>query len=369
MYDKCLICNRPFERTEALPNVPTGGRVACDPARGRLWALCRGCDRWSLAPMESRWEALEDVERLVRDRGRVLAKTDNVALLKAGPLEIVRVGAADRAEEAWWRYGRELRQRRRRYRKLMTAGAVGGGVAAAVSVGAGGGSLVVAYLLWDCLSDGVLGAARRLRFGQAAWRGDGRCPRCGVAVGSLRFRDRRRLVVDAGDGTLEVTVPCLACGPQAGAGLALERREGRHALGRALAYHHFAGASSRRVKEASRLVEVAGGPEQAPSKVAPTPRELGEVGRVGRIALEIAVHEGREKRLLQMELAELEAHWRKEETLAEIIDGELTPAPLPAERPASGALGQCASPSRGPRGTDGKDAAVGRERRGVGRPA
>lgn len=369
MYDKCLICNRPFERTEALPGLPTGGRVACDPARGRLWALCGGCERWSLAPMESRWEALEDIERLVRDRGRLLAKTDNVALLRAGPLEIVRVGVAGRAEEAWWRYGRQLRQRRRRWRKLMAAGALGAGIAVAGSVATGGGSLAVACLVWDRLSDAVVGVARRLRFGQAAWRGDGRCPRCGVAVGSLRFRDRRRLAMDASGGVLEVTVPCLACGRQAGAGLALERREGRHALSRALAYHHFAGASSRRVKEASRLVEVAGGPEQAPSKVAPTPRELGEVGRIGRIALEIAVHEERERRLLEMEIAELEAHWRTEETLAEIIDAELTPVPPRAGRPPSIVASQGASPRRRTRGTDGAGVAVGRERRGAGRPA
>ncbi|RMH18895.1 MAG: hypothetical protein D6701_05615, partial [Gemmatimonadetes bacterium] len=45
------------------------------------------------------------------------------------------------------------------------------------------------------------------------------------------------------------------------------------------------------------------------------------------VALEIAAHESLEQRLLRMELAELEAHWRREEELAEIIDGELTPLP------------------------------------------
>ena len=52
------------------------------------------------------------------------------------------------------------------------------------------------------------------------------------------------------------------------------------------------------------------------------------MGRIGRVALEIAVHEKSEKRLLAMELAELEAHWRREEELAGIMDGELTPLPL-----------------------------------------
>jgi len=49
-----------------------------------------------------------------------------------------------------------------------------------------------------------------------------------------------------------------------------------------------------------------------------------DVGRVGRVALEIAVHEENEARLLSMEVAELEAHWRREEELARIMDGELT---------------------------------------------
>lgn len=353
MYDKCLICNRPFERAAMLGDMPVGDRVAYDPARGRLWALCRGCERWSLAPVESRWEALEDLERLVRDQGRLLAKTANVGLLRAGPLEIVRVGRAGLAEEAWWRYGRRLRQRRRRHRKLAAAAALGAGVAAAGAIGTGGGSMVVAYLLWDRLCDGVLGAARRLRFGQAAWRGNGRCPRCGLPMDSLRFRDRTRLVLDAGDGALRVAIPCVVCGRQAGAGLALARREGERALGRALAYHHFSGASPRRVEEASRLVEVAGGPERTPSKVVPTARELGEVGRIGRIALEIAVHEERERRLLEMEIAELEAHWRKEEALAEIIDGELAPAPAsssidaPAQAVARSAHAMDAAEERG----------------------
>ena len=35
-----------------------------------------------------------------------------------------------------------------------------------------------------------------------------------------------------------------------------------------------------------------------------------------------------EQRLLELELAEIEAHWKEEEELASIIDGELTPLPL-----------------------------------------
>ncbi len=334
MYDKCLICNRPFERAEALEGVATGNRVAYDPLRGRLWAICRTCKRWSLAPIESRWEALDALERLVADRARLLAETDNVALLRAGGIEIVRVGRAGLAEEAWWRYGRELRERRDRHKKLTTAAAVGAAAAGLGSVATGGMSFFTAWLLWDRLPDAVVGAARWLRFGRVAWRGRGRCPRCGLRMDSLSFKDRKQLVLSAREGGLAVTIPCPWCArrePRGESGLALTGREGARALGRALAYHHFSGASSRRVEEASRLIEVGGGPERIASKIVPSSRAFGDLGRIGRIALEIAVHEEREKRLLEMELAELEAHWRKEEALAEIIDGELTPVSV---RPA-----------------------------------
>ena len=46
------------------------------------------------------------------------------------------------------------------------------------------------------------------------------------------------------------------------------------------------------------------------------------------MALEIAANESAEQHLLELELAELEAHWRREEELAAIVDGELTPLPL-----------------------------------------
>ncbi len=57
-------------------------------------------------------------------------------------------------------------------------------------------------------------------------------------------------------------------------------------------------------------------------------RRLGDLERTGGIALEIAANEASEQRLLDLELAQLEAHWRREEELAAIVDGELTPLPM-----------------------------------------
>ena len=61
---------------------------AYDPDRGRLWVVCEFCRRWNLAPIEERWEALHQLERMVRDRAKVVAETDNITLLSAGELTI-----------------------------------------------------------------------------------------------------------------------------------------------------------------------------------------------------------------------------------------------------------------------------------------
>jgi len=47
--------------------------------------------------------------------------------------------------------------------------------------------------------------------------------------------------------------------------------------------------------------------------------------------LEIALNADVERRLLEMELEELEGRWREEEQIAAIADGILTPAPRGTE--------------------------------------
>ena len=327
-YRRCLVCGAAFPPNEDLAQLNRGRRIAYDPERGRLWVVCGACRRWSLIPLESRWDALDELERLVRDQGRLLSQTANVGLLRAGGLEVVRVGRAELEETAWWRYGQELRVRRERYRKLASVG-----TAAAVGVVAGswltgGASFFGAWMAWNYAPKLAIRGGRWLRFGSVAWRGRGRCARCGRSLTEVRFAGLGRLRASPGEQAPEVTVTCPSCGGRRGAGLLLSRPEGDRALRRALAYHHFAGAPDRRVESAARLIQVAGGPAQLPARILGGGKAIPEMGRTGALAMEIAVHEERERRLLEMELAELEAHWRREEELAEIIDGELSPAPL-----------------------------------------
>lgn len=326
IFDKCLVCGREFPTNDSLEHMARGRRVAYDPDRGRLWVICGACRRWSLVPLESRWEALEELERLTVDEGRLLSSTDNVALLRARNLEVVRVGRARLPEESWWRYGRELHRRRERTRRLAATASVGGAVALAGSLAAGGISMFAAWFFFN-KGEAVVSGARWLRFGSTAWQGRGECEACGEVHGKFPFSGRSRLVwsVDGEAQAMKVSVPCPYCGEP---WVEVRGRESVAMLRRVLAYHHFSGAGKRRIKGATKLVEAVGGAERLPARVLPGGKTVDGMGRTGAVALEIALHEEREKRLLRMEVAELEDRWRREEELAEIIDGELTDVPL-----------------------------------------
>lgn len=110
MYTHCLSCNASLGTNEVIEEFPIGRRLAFDPARGRLWAICRSCDRWNLVPIEERWEAVEACERLFRAT-RLRYSTTNIGLAEVPPgFGLVRIGSPLKPEMAAWRYGRYLQQ-------------------------------------------------------------------------------------------------------------------------------------------------------------------------------------------------------------------------------------------------------------------
>ena len=330
MYTRCLVCATPFKPNDQLEHLPKGRRVAYDPGRGRLWAICSTCKRWSLTPIEDRWEALDELERLATDKARLLSQTDNIAFLKAGPLEIVRVGRAQLTEEAWWRYGRELTSRRQNYKKLSFAGTAAAGAVVLGGWATGGMTLLGMWFVMGHAPDSITDAARWLRFGGSAWRGARECQGCGHTFTAVPYRDRGSLGIFPGGetGQIEVVQRCPVCGSYKGGGLHLRGRDADRTLRRVLAYHHFAGASERRVVSAAKLIQEAGSPQDLTRIVVKDGRRIGDLQRTGALALEIAANESAEQKLLELELAQLEAHWKQEEELAAIVDGELTPLPL-----------------------------------------
>lgn len=340
MFTRCLFCHSALPANETVEHFPHGRRVAFDPGRGRLWAICESCRRWNLAPIESRWEALEELDKLVTDKGRTISQSDNIALIRAADVEVVRVGKATKlVEEAWWRYSRELRERRSRHNKLSW---IETGTFLLISLSAGG-------MWWMFSGDALNKLARWHKYGRLAWRGEAVCPRCGGELREIRFNHTNRLIIVPGqEESVALEFRCLKCPYVSNAGqIRIEGVAAEHLLRRTLAWHHFSGASENRVREATRVIESAGSAEQFARSLASRALKIENLeqrtNRTETIALEIALNDDTERRLLELELAELEARWREEEELASIVDDELTPVPAlerlrrminPAARPA-----------------------------------
>src|ERR1043165_5477892 len=115
MYTPCLFCHSDLGSNEVIESFPIGRRLAFDAANGRLWVICRKCERWNLTPLEERWEAIEQCERMFSST-RLKVSTDNIGMsrLREG-LELVRIGSPQRPEMAAWRYGDQFGRRRTRY--------------------------------------------------------------------------------------------------------------------------------------------------------------------------------------------------------------------------------------------------------------
>jgi hypothetical protein len=150
VYRTCLRCERPFGTNAELPNLPIGRRIAFDTERGRIWVICRRCGQWNLAPLESRWEALEECERLaVGAEARAAGAAAGFARTRAG-LELLRIGGMPDADILNWRYGRRLKTRQRLLwwiACVLAVGAVLLGIRALQATGVPGIGLYVAVVL------------------------------------------------------------------------------------------------------------------------------------------------------------------------------------------------------------------------------
>jgi hypothetical protein len=127
MLTSCAWCATPFPANDSIEEMPVGRRLAFDASKGRLWAVCRRCERWNLAPIEQRWEAIESCERAFRET-RLRASTDQVGLAKLRDgTELVRIGRPIPREFAAWRYGDQFGRRRGEGDRVRRGGGGGSG--------------------------------------------------------------------------------------------------------------------------------------------------------------------------------------------------------------------------------------------------
>ena len=327
MYATCLFCNANLGTNEVVESFPVGRRLAFDAANGRLWVVCRKCERWNLSPLEERWEAIETCERLFRDT-RLRVSTDNIGLARvAEGLELVRVGPALRPEFAAWRYGDQFGRRRRRKMVRVglgvgiVGGAIAGGVALGVSAGVGFGS--GGWWIWR----GIYAGYRRIAYGspQAVVA---RVPYDGGETGQQVIVLRRQQIPDvrlgiSSRGRLLLSLPV---GREA---VHLTGEDAERAAGYVLPAVNWDGAEKRDVERAVRLIEDSRkGPSEFVRDVASRAGmgyRLHELPSASRLALEMATHEESERRAMEGELALLEAAWRQAEEIAKIADNLLVP--------------------------------------------
>ena len=342
-----MFCKNPLGSNEVVETFPVGRRLAFDPAKGRLWVVCGSCERWNLTPLEERWEAVETCEKLFRAT-RIRTSTENIGLARhAEGLELVRIGEPLRPEFAAWRYGDQFHRRRRRW---ITAGAAGFGanIATTVTINLATGGLigpVAAGSLGGGVGGMVLGAVQTLlnrRANVARFRrSDGtpctltrdqviQCARILAADDEPGFR------IEIHQGPLSRKGPDTFGGDDAG-----------RAINAVLPLVNGAGATAHHIRAAVSQIESHGDPHRfiadstgrgstANARELPTPGRWGKARLSGpgwirkmpkptRLALEMVLHEERERRALEGELAQLEQAWREAEEIAAIADRLLLP--------------------------------------------
>jgi hypothetical protein len=343
MYSTCIFCHSDLGANEAIEHFPVGRRLAYDAARGRLWVVCRKCERWNLTPLEERWEAIEECERLF-GATRLRVSTDNIGLARIREgLELVRIGAPQRPEMAAWRYGDQFGRRRRKHLVYT-------GVAFVSAVGllvAGPAPGIIAVSTWGAWNVAGLakGAYDMRRVLVRLVLPDLDEP------ASLRLQQLYNVSIVPHDNEWALRVPFVS--PQGGAvrrstarTLRLSRlvpgielaalitgEDAIRAAGKLLPAINMAGAKRDEVNEAVSLIEKFPEPAKLfahyaarPGRVRPRyvfgPKSdaLANLPREVRLALEMATHEENERRALEGELALLEAAWQEAEEIAAISD-------------------------------------------------
>lgn len=318
MYSTCLFCKQPLGTNEIIEQFPVGRRIAFDAGQGRLWVVCKACERWNLSPLDDRLEIIDECERLFSNT-RMRVSTENIGLARLSEgLELVRIGRPMRPEMAAWRYGDQFGRRRRNMYWRVGAGVV------AIGAIYGGTALAGATIggFW-----GFGGLYRRVVHGSK----EAVVANVPVSTGRLDVKRKHlahvALIPDAGD-SWRVHIPTGRKNV-----VELTGEEARRATSLLLPPINKFGGSQTQVSSAVNLLDVAGDPLYFVASVARHNDALGSIQKMQpavRLAIEMASHEEAERRALEGELKALELAWKEAEEVAAISDSLFTPISITA---------------------------------------
>ena len=316
MWSTCLFCHSNLGSNESIEAFPVGKRLAFDQARGRLWVVCRSCERWNLSPLDERWDAIEDCERRFRNaRKRVTSENIGLARLNDG-LELVRIGKPMRPEFAAWRYGDQF-GRRRRKSMLVGTGLVAAGAGLVVAATATGVLSGMGYLVWTS-AESVYDSIRDRQV-------VARIPTPAGKVLVVRGKHLKRMCMHAPEpGHWGLHVPHDRGVEQ------FVDEEARRVAAFIMPRMNSGGGSLKRVQAAVHDLESVGSANEFLLEVArqSTPKFVSRTDHglirtlhiETRLAIEMAVHEEIERAALEGELSMLEEEWRRAEEIAAISD-------------------------------------------------
>ncbi|WP_310568526.1 hypothetical protein [Gemmatimonas sp.] len=346
-------CRKSLGANEAIEALPIGRRIAFDARQGRLWVVCRSCERWNLTPFDERWEAIEQSERAFRDT-RVRVSTENIGLARlADGTELVCIGAPQRPEFAAWRYGDQFGRRR------VKAIATGVGITAAAglivsgAVASGVGLVALTPFLHMLNVVGFVSAV-----GMAQKPIDHPDGGRFMPIGNPRIIPSDR----AAGWAIDIGYAAHYHGPDptvrnGGYWSMARNQEGKNELGRVQLHGADAvpllrrlmplinrgGARRTVINDGVSLIAQAGGPERFGQWAVGMRREwaakstfgdtgdLSAIPAAARLAFEMAINEDAERQALAGELASLERAWAEAEGIAVIADALLVPDTITAQ--------------------------------------
>ncbi len=311
MFTSCAFCSGELGGDGGQSGLGVGRRFSYDGWKSRAWVICQRCARWNLTPFDERLDTIAALDRWV-SVGRVAATSEQVALIRLGPYDVVRVGQPPRVEMATWRYGERIKAREREKLKVMVPVAIAVvGLSVAVNVAAGGsmGAFVGQIpSLANSVYTGIVGN-RKIPIEPPI------CARCGSVMVLRNKHVKEARLQHTGHADLALLLICRRC---KGEGALLQGADAQMALRGGLTYVNLGRTSKlkRKAPEAALQVDASGGADGYLARQALREAKVGTYKGAEALALEMAIDE-------QLELQELERQWRVAEEIADIADNLL----------------------------------------------